>query len=122
MGSKILVVDDQPGIRLLVEEILKSEGFETISAKTGKQACNLAEEEKPDLVIMDYNLPVMHGREVLNYWYEEGFDSPVIIITGLSEDEVREEVDYSFVEAVVTKPFDIQKLKELVNGTVTHSH
>ncbi|MCA1020894.1 response regulator [Halobacillus litoralis] len=121
MTNKILIVDDQPGIRLLLEEILKAEGHETISAKTGKEACRVVKEESLDLIIMDYNLPVMHGRDVLQFLEEMNYSSPVMIITGDSEESVRKDMDFHFVTHIITKPFDIHNLKEMVNGTLVHS-
>jgi two-component system response regulator (stage 0 sporulation protein F) len=122
MTNKILIVDDQAGIRLLLEEILKGEGYQTVSAKTGKQAIDIVDETEVDLVIMDYNLPVLHGREVLRKLKERDFNSPVIIITGLSKENIEKEADYAFVDEIIAKPFDIHKLKDLVEGTLTHSH
>ncbi|MEC3882245.1 response regulator [Halobacillus sp. HZG1] len=121
MANRILIVDDQPGIRLLLEEILKTEGYETVSAKTGREACDLVEEKDMDLIIMDYNLPVMHGKEVLLYLEEMHFDAPVIIITGASKESIEKEADFPFVTDIISKPFDIHKLKEMVNGTLVHS-
>ncbi|RDY72362.1 response regulator [Halobacillus trueperi] len=121
MANRILIVDDQPGIRLLLEEILKTEGYEIVSAKTGREACDFVEEQDMDLIIMDYNLPVMHGKEVLLYLEEMHFGSPVIIITGASKESIEKEVDFPFVTDIIAKPFDIHKLKEMVNGTLVHS-
>ncbi|MGI8316591.1 response regulator [Halobacillus mangrovi] len=122
MANKILIVDDQAGIRLLLEEILKSEGYETVSAKTGKQALEIMEEQDLDLVIMDYNLPVMHGKDVLRELDDRDYQSPILIITGLSKTQIEKEVDYSFVREVIPKPFDIHKMKDLVQGSLAHSH
>ncbi|MGP4059186.1 response regulator [Halobacillus litoralis] len=121
MSNKILIVDDQPGIRLLLVEILKTEGYVTVCAKTGKEACDLVEEHNPDLIIMDYNLPVMHGREVLQYLEKTDFDAPVIIITGSSKDSLEKDVDFPFVTDIIAKPFDIHNLKKMVENTLVHS-
>ena len=121
MANQILIVDDQSGIRLLLEEILKSEGYETLSAKTGKQACDLAEANEIDLMIMDYNLPVMHGRDVLQKMKERGCKHPVIVITGDSKESIEKDIDHPFVRSVITKPFDIHNLKEMVAGELTKS-
>lgn len=121
MANKILIVDDQPGIRLLLEEILKTEGYEITCAKTGREACDLVEKKDLDLIIMDYNLPVMHGKDVLLYLEEMDFGSPVMIITGASKESIEKEVDFPFVTDIISKPFDIHNLKNLVNGTLVHS-
>ncbi|MCA0971047.1 response regulator [Halobacillus litoralis] len=121
MADTILIVDDQRGIRLLLQEILKASGYKTLSAKTGKQACELADEHDIDLMVMDYNLPVMHGRDVLNQMKEKDCKFPVIIITGDSEESVAQEVDHLFVQKIVSKPFDIHNFQELVKSVLVKS-
>ncbi|ELK49024.1 UNVERIFIED_CONTAM: response regulator [Halobacillus marinus] len=121
MTNSILIVDDQPGIRLLLEEILKAEGYAVTSAKTGKEACDCTKKKNFDLIIMDYNLPVMHGRDVLSYLNEREYDSSVMIITGSSKDSVEKEINFPFVTHIIEKPFDIHNLKELVNGTLVQA-
>ncbi|WP_079528311.1 response regulator [Halobacillus hunanensis] len=114
MTSKILIIDDQPGIRMLLEEFLKSEGYETISAKTGKQACEQVMEHHPDLILMDYNLPVMSGGEVLKYLEHQQVNKPVFIMTGLSESSIEGDTNYSFVKHVISKPFDIHQIRQMI--------
>ncbi|TGB01598.1 response regulator [Halobacillus salinus] len=121
MANPILIVDDQSGIRLLLEEVLKSAGYQTLTAKSGKQACELASDHDVDLMIMDFNLPVMHGRDVLNKMVEMECDFPVIIITGDSEESVREQVDHSFVKDIISKPFDIQDFQNKVGNVLEKS-
>ena len=61
--TKILVVDDEPDIRLLVGFSLKRHGFEIVEATDGMTACTMAESEKPDLILMDMNMPEVDGWE-----------------------------------------------------------
>ncbi|MFQ3546343.1 response regulator [Halobacillus rhizosphaerae] len=121
MTNRILIVDDQPGIRMLLGEIMKGEGYEIFSAKTGKQACEIMETEHPDLTIMDYHLPVMDGKEVLSYFNEKGFHNPVLIITGSSEESIIEHTRYPFVREIISKPFDIHKMREMVTNILVRS-
>ncbi|GGF21702.1 sporulation initiation phosphotransferase F [Halobacillus andaensis] len=119
MGNKVLVVDDQPGIRLLLEELLKSDGYEIITAKTGKQACEQVIEHHPDLILMDYKLPLMSGGEVLEYLHNQNIHQPVLIMTGLSPNSIQEDTDYSFVKEIIPKPFDIHMMRDLVAKTIS---
>ncbi|RWZ58956.1 response regulator [Halobacillus fulvus] len=121
MSNQLLIVDDQVGIRLLLEEIFKGEGYKTLSAKTGKHACDMIAEHDVDLMIMDYNLPVMHGKEVLKELHQKNSQLPVIIVTGQSSEEIEKDTNYSFVRHIISKPFDIHNLKELVAGSLTHT-
>ncbi|WP_101842364.1 response regulator [Halobacillus sp. Marseille-P3879] len=119
MGNKVLVVDDQPGIRMLLEELLKGDGYEIITAKTGKQACEEAIEHHPDLILMDYRLPMMSGDEVLKYFNDQNIHQPVLIMTGLSPSSIQEHTGYPFVKDIVPKPFDIHMMRELVAKTIS---
>ncbi|MCP3027552.1 response regulator [Halobacillus sp. A5] len=119
MGNKVLVVDDQPGIRMLLEELLKGDGYEIITAKTGKQACEEAIEHHPDLILMDYKLPVMSGGEVLNYLDNQNLRKPVLIMTGLAPNSIEENTNYPFVKDIISKPFDIHMMRELVAKTIS---
>jgi CheY-like chemotaxis protein len=60
----ILVVDDEENIRLLVKELLKGEGYQIFSASSGKQGLTLLKQKKADLVLLDFFMPEMSGREV----------------------------------------------------------
>jgi len=61
--EKILFVDDDAGTQAIARSILTKEGYEVVIAKDGKEALRLAEETTPDLIIMDYVMPVMGGAE-----------------------------------------------------------
>lgn len=119
MGNKVLVVDDQPGIRLLLEELLKGDGYEIITAKTGKQACEQVIEHHPDLILMDYKLPLMSGGEVLQYLHDQNLHQPVLIMTGLSPASIEEDTDYFFVKEIISKPFDIHMMRDLVAKSIS---
>ncbi len=64
LGSRILVVDDNTPARYAVSRTLRKDGFDVIEAATGQEALDLAESESPDLVLLDVNLPDIHGYEV----------------------------------------------------------
>lgn len=61
---KILVVDDEPDVVMFIARTLKSEGFDIVSAYDGISALDLAESERPDLVLLDLMMPMMSGYEV----------------------------------------------------------
>jgi CheY-like chemotaxis protein len=63
-NTRILVVDDEPDVVGFVQRILESEGFEVIAAYDGISALDLAENERPDLVLLDIMMPMMSGYEV----------------------------------------------------------
>ena len=81
--AKILVVDDQPDARQLLNQILTKEGYQVIEAEDGRSACEKAVSEKPDLVLLDVIMPGVSGFEVIDMLKEFPVtqDIPVIMLT-----------------------------------------
>lgn len=65
MNEKILIVDDQYGIRILLNEVFHKEGYQTFQAANGIQALDIVTKERPDLVLLDMKIPGMDGIEIL---------------------------------------------------------
>ncbi len=117
--TKILVIDDEEGIRLLISSILEKEGYEISLAEDGYKAVELFRKEVFDLVITDIRMPGMDGIEVLKRLKEIDPDAVVIILTGHGTLDTAiaaiKESAYDFV----TKPLDkIQKLASAVRNGV----
>ena len=83
---KILVVDDEPKVCDLIKAYLEKDGYEVILAGDGKSAVEKARSHKPDLIVLDLNLPVMDGIEVFRT-VRAVSDIPVIMVTA-RDDEV----------------------------------
>jgi len=81
-SESILIVDDEPGIRELLGQILGDEGFETQAVASGQEALTVLEKELLDLVLLDIWLPDVNGVEVLKRLKSTGSDTPVIVISG----------------------------------------
>jgi DNA-binding response OmpR family regulator len=103
----VLVVDDQPGIRLLLQEVLTNEGYEVVTAQNGKEAVERTEKEEIDLLILDYKLPILNGEEVIKKMKNKKEQIPIILVTGLGKIGL-DLAGYPFVKKVVEKPFNIQ--------------
>ena len=81
--SKILIIDDEPDIRLLMQEILEDEGYEAFAAENADKARELKSEIKPDVILLDVWMPGTDGITLLKEWSEnEGLSCPVIMISG----------------------------------------
>lgn len=84
-NRKILIVDDEPHVRLYVTMILRSLGATTcIEASNGREAIECYERDKPDLVLLDINMPVMDGFEALKQIRAINQDAVVIMLTSLA--------------------------------------
>ena len=85
--AKVLVVDDEPGMRQVVLNVLKTEGHELFSAEDGKQAIELAKNESPVLVMLDMRLPDMDGLEILAEIKKMLPNTQVIMLSGFGDVE-----------------------------------
>ncbi len=87
MGDKILVVDDEPGVRGFLRDLLAEEGYEVVLASDGEEALGLAELENPEVILLDINMPGIDGIEVCKRLKarEETRYIPIIIITALDD-------------------------------------
>ena len=115
---KVLVVDDEPNIRELVEVALKFHGCAVAVSASGKDALHQAETYEPDLMILDVMLPDMDGFEVCRTLRSDGNDVPVIFLTArdTTSDTIRGLTlggdDY------VTKPFSVEALVARVRAVL----
>ena len=112
MPIKILVVEDEEDIRVFVEKSLAAKGYEVSVASDGGQGWELVQTFKPDVIILDRQMPVMNGMEVLQKIREceEFKTTPVILLTGQSEDqEIFDGYSYG-ADFYITKPFNIQSV------------
>jgi len=109
MSEKILVVEDEEGLRLFYEEELTSEGYEVITARNGKEAIQRLEEGSPDLIILDIVMPVMDGMEALSRILRKDRKIPIILNSSYSA--YRDDFMSWAADAYVTKSTDLTELK-----------
>lgn len=118
MKGQILIVDDQPGIRLLLTDVFTNEGYVIFTAKTGQEALDKIYKHEFDLIILDDRLPIISGQEVLQQMKDDQLHIPVIMMSGLIEDLRKEITKYDMVIEAVAKPFNIKDVRTLVNLTL----
>lgn len=117
MGNgKVLIVDDQVGIRVLLIEVFTSEGYSTYQASNGKAALDLVKRERPDIVLLDMKIPGMDGLEILRHIKEIDPAIKVIMMTAYGElAMIRQATDLGALMHF-TKPFDIDEMRIAVNN------
>ncbi|WCM61567.1 response regulator [Paenibacillus polymyxa] len=113
--KKVLIVDDQNGIRILLMEVFGSEGYETFQAANGKIALEIVEKEPPDLVLLDMKIPGMDGLEILKHLKTMNPDIKVIMMTAYGEMDMIKEATELGALMHFTKPFDIDEMRIAVN-------
>ncbi len=109
---KILIVDDEESIHLLYREELSEEGYDVISAMSGPEALELVDKEKPDLVVLDINMPGMNGLEVLRTIKEKNPKLPVILCSAYPE--FKQDLSSWASDDYIVKSFDLTELKESI--------
>ncbi len=120
MASKILVIEDNDRNRRLVKILLNAKGYEVIEAKTGEEALNYLHEEKPDLILLDIQLPNMDGLTLTQNIKSQSKlkDIPIIAVTAYAMKGDREKVLEAGCDAYVSKPIDTRALPELVESFI----
>ncbi|MBM3520649.1 MAG: phosphate regulon transcriptional regulatory protein PhoB [Alphaproteobacteria bacterium] len=112
MPASILVIEDEEPIRLLLRYNLEAEGYRVREAEQGEDALTLVEEERPDLIILDWMLPGVSGVEVCRILRarEENRGIPIIMLTARSEESERVRGLSVGADDYVVKPFSVQEL------------
>ncbi len=120
--KKILIVDDEPDIILMVSNRLKAKGYDVVSALDGQAGLELAKSAKPDLIILDLMLPKMDGYKVCSFIKKDSRYSkiPIIMFSAKAQqDDIKIGQDAG-ADAYIVKPFDapilLGKIAELLGG------
>ena len=118
-GPKIMVVDDDPGMRLTLVGIIEDEGYEVFGAEDGYRAIELAEETSFALIFMDIRMPGLNGVETYREIKKINPRSVVVMLTGFSVESLVKEALKEGAYAVIYKPFDIERIIDIVQATTT---
>ncbi len=112
----ILVVDDEFGVAEVLETILADVGHEVVTAANGRQALERAKERLPDLVLLDFMMPIMDGPSVLKAMRKAPAlrNIPAVIMSSLPESAISKSVGGMYA-AFVRKPFRLNTVLDTVN-------
>lgn len=122
MSHRVLVVDDEPDVVMIIKTTLQAEGYDVVSANNGKDALEEAFETRPDLIVLDVMMPGMTGFDVLKELKanESTATVPIVMLTGVSEKSKIQEAIQSGIDYYVVKPFDfddlLSKIKQALEG------
>jgi CheY-like chemotaxis protein len=118
---KILIVDDDPDIVDMVDLYLAQEGYETITAYDGIQCLKLAEEEQPDVILLDVVMPVMDGWSALSELKENPNTKSIpVVMTSILEDS-RDGVALG-ISDFIAKPIEWDRLNQSLNELIPHKN
>jgi len=107
--ASILVADDEPQIRRVLRSTLSGRGYVIIEAKTGEEAVEAVRKEKPDLILLDVNMPGIGGIEACRE-IRESSDAPIIMLTVRNAERDKVQALDAGADDYVVKPFGIEEL------------
>ena len=120
--KKILVVDDDPGIRNSLSAFLSRSGFEVVTAVDGEQALERLQTSNPDLLILDVLMPRLDGRETLRTIRRAGNWIPVIMLTQVGEAAERAMALEEGADDYINKPFEAQELVARIRAVLRRAN
>ncbi len=114
----LLVVDDEVGVTEALQDLLSEEGFAVLTARNGKDGLKRIAEKRPDLILLDYMMPVMDGRELLLTVQADAAhrDIPVILMSAMPRSSIPQDCKPA---AFLRKPFEIDQLLAEVGRLLT---
>ena len=116
MSKTVLIVEDNELNMKLFHDLLEAQGYATLQTKDGREALQLAREHRPDLVLMDIQLPEVSGLEVTKWIKEDDNlrEIPVIAVTAFAMKGDEEKIRQGGCEAYIAKPISVSEFLETV--------
>ena len=124
MKKRILVIEDEHEIALIIKMRLEINGYEVLQAFDGQDGLNMAKTISPDLILLDLVLPKLGGEEILKELKEsEKYKNiPIIVVTGLAQDAFSIKESISKADAYFLKPFDSVELMATIADFLNGPH
>jgi two-component system OmpR family response regulator len=113
---KVLIADDEPTIRLLLETNLHIEGFPTVQASNGEEALRAIDSDQPDVLLLDLMMPVLDGWGVLDRLTQRAERPKVIVVSAKASDDSKLEGWRRGCDDFITKPFELDDLLERIEA------
>jgi len=112
VAAKVLIVDDDMGIRLLLSKFLQKAGYETILAEDGLEGVEIAKEHHPDLIMLDVVMPRMDGITAarLIKFYKPLSNVPIVFLTAKDAQKEIALAKATRADVYITKPFDVRQV------------
>jgi two-component system KDP operon response regulator KdpE len=117
---KILVVDDEPKIRMFVRANLQARGYDVYLAQDGIEALEMAARILPDVIVLDVGMPGMNGIEVCSK-IREWSDTPIIILSVKEDEEIKVKALDEGADDYITKPFSLEELLARIRVALRHA-
>lgn len=115
MNKTVLLTDDNPDIIELVQLVLGNSGYRMITATDGKQAVDVCLKEKPDLVLMDLNMPKMNGFDATKLLRQKGFESPIVVLTASESEQDRQKAKDVGCNDYILKTMEMRDVERVLD-------
>jgi len=116
MAIKVLVVDDDPGVRGVLERFLTQQDYVVASAPDGETALGMIRASAPDVLLLDIYLPGISGIDVLYTLDKEGLRIPTLTFSGMPDDQMARESTLLGAHDFIYKPFSLEDLRTKLLG------
>jgi len=114
--QSVLLTDDNEYIVELVQLILKNSGYKLLTARDGVEAVDICLKQKPDLVLMDLNMPNMNGFDATRTLRAKGFTNPIIALTASESAEDRSKAEQAGVNGYILKTMDMKDVEAMIDS------
>lgn len=118
MAATVLLVEDEPDLVHVMEIALTRAGFDVLATGSGAGACSVAQEHRPDVVVMDRGLPDMDGLDATVRLRENGYRAPILVVSGHASTDHVEACLRAGADVVLTKPFRLAELVAQVHQAI----
>ena len=119
--AKVLVIDDEEGIRDTLDTILRRKGYDVVLAEGGRKGLELFRRERPEVVVLDFKMPEMDGMAVLQHLRHLTPGQPVIMLTGADIPGMEEQLRTYCVSEYVEKEFPLHRLGDALKRVLATS-
>ncbi len=117
-NALVLVIDDDEVVRDVTTRLLQRWGITVITAENGRDGLDVFHQHERDisLVLLDLTMPQMDGEKTFNQIRATNTTTPIVMMSGYSTDDMTQRLGVSGVSGMIQKPYDVKKLKELIQG------
>jgi CheY-like chemotaxis protein len=112
--AKVLVIDDQPNVRALLDLLLRPKGYDVMLADNGWMGLRLYRQEHPDVILLDLNMPKLDGVTVLKQIRSVDLKQPVIVLTGDTKPETERQVRALGVSEFIVKGSSLHAVEDML--------
>ncbi|PKR77722.1 hypothetical protein CEY16_07255 [Halalkalibacillus sediminis] len=117
MSKLIYVLDDDAGIRLLLEEVIKREGFRVKSFEYPEELREEVRKKAPDMMFIDYLLKGSRGDKIAAEIEQSGYSIPTILISGFAKDDIERAIESDTIVQILEKPFRVEYVCDILHNT-----